>query len=93
MGMSLLNEYINKNLTRGIPVTDDMRKIKADDIANELCNHTRWRSHGRPIKIEDLEKIGLEINRLENNPGLAIIVQRIRVVTRLLFSNLNRQRL
>ncbi|AFC99105.1 Periplasmic serine proteases (ClpP class) [Methanocella conradii HZ254] len=73
--------------TRGIPVTDDMRKTKADDIANELCNHTRWRSHGRPIKIEDLEKIGLEINRLENNPELAIIVQRIRIVTRLLFSN------
>ncbi len=73
--------------TRGIPVTNDMRDKKAVDIANELCNHTRWRSHGRPIKIEDLEKIGLEINRLENNPELAIIVQRIRIVTRLLFSN------
>ncbi len=44
--------------TRKIPVTDEMKQERAKAIAEELTNHSKWRSHGRSIKAEDLETIG-----------------------------------
>jgi hypothetical protein len=55
--------------------------------AQILCNHSRWRSHGRSIKINDLEEIGLTIISVDNNPALADIVYRIQTVCRLIFDS------
>lgn len=66
-------------------VTEEMKKERAGKIANELTNHSKWRSHGRSIKIEDLEEIGLKITRVDNYPKLAEIVYRIQTVCRLIF--------
>ncbi len=71
--------------TRKIPVTEEMKKKRAGEIAKELTNHSKWRSHGRSIKIDDLEKIGLKITRVDNDPKLAELVYRIQTVCRLLF--------
>jgi len=71
--------------TRKIPVTEEMKKRRAEEIAEELTDHSKWRLHGRSIKIDDLEKIGLKITRIDNNPKLAEIVYRIQTVCRLLF--------
>jgi hypothetical protein len=73
--------------TRKIPVTEDMKKRRAGEIAAELINHTKWRSHGRSIKIGDLEEIGLKIKKVEDDPKLADIVYRIQTVCRLLFES------
>jgi len=73
--------------TRKIPVTEDMKKKRAGEIAAELINHSKWRSHGRSIKIGDLEEIGLKIKRIEDDPKLADIVYRIQTVCRLLFES------
>lgn len=59
------------------PVTDEIKKKRAEEIASELTNHSKWRSHGRSIKIRDLEDIGLKITRLDDNPKLSEIVYRI----------------
>jgi len=67
------------------PVTEEMKKIRAEDIAKELTKHSKWRSHGRSIKIDDLEEIGLQITRVDDNPTLAEIVYRIQTICRLLF--------
>lgn len=73
--------------TRKIPVTEEMKKKRAGEIAAELINHSKWRSHGRSIKIGDLEEIGLRITKVEDNPKLADIVYKIQTVCRLLFES------
>jgi hypothetical protein len=69
-----------------IPVTEEMKIQKAEEIADLLCKHSEWRSHGRSIKIDSLsEKVGLDIIRIDDDPILADIVYRIQTVIRLLF--------
>ncbi len=71
--------------TRKINVTEEMKRKRAEEIAKELTDHSKWRLHGRSIKIDDLEKIGLKITRIDNDPELADIVYRIQTVCKLIF--------
>jgi hypothetical protein len=75
--------------TKRKPVTEDMKQKRAKEIAKELTNRTRWRTHGRSIKIDDLLGLGLIINRIEDNPKLADIVLRIHAVCRFIFNMSN----
>lgn len=68
-------------------VTDQMRRDRANSIATKLTNHSEWRSHGRSLKIEDLESLGLIIDNIDNRPELAKIVYSIKAVLMLLFLN------
>ncbi len=89
--VSWLPKYKFKNwdqtATRKLPVTPEMKEQRAQEIAAELTNHSKWRSHGRSIKIDDLQSIGLEIVRLDDDPDLSDIIYRIQVVIRFLFSD------
>jgi len=73
--------------TRKIHVTEKMKRKRAEEIAKELTNHSKWRLHGRSIKIDDLEgeNIKLKITRVDSDLKLAEIVYRIQTVCRLLF--------
>ena len=71
--------------TRKKPVTDEMKRERADEIAKELTNHSKWRTHGRSLKIEDLENIGLRIKRLDDDSDLAEIIYRIQTIIRIIF--------
>jgi len=71
--------------TRKTPVTEEMKRKRAEEIAKELTKHSKWRLHGRSIKIDDLEEIGLKITRVDNDQKLADIVYRIQTVCKLLF--------
>lgn len=73
--------------TRGVIVTDEIKRKRAGEIAQALSNHAKWRSHGRSIKIEDLEEINLKISCVDDDPKLADIVYRIQMVCRLLFDS------
>lgn len=84
-----LVEYKFKNWTitsAGRSVTKEMKISRAAEVANFLCDHMTWRSHGRSLKIEDLSKF-LIIDRVDDNPPLANIVYRINTVLRLIFNN------
>ncbi len=70
---------------RGIKVSEKKKLERAAEIAHELTNHGKWRSHGRSIKIDDLEEIGLKITRVDDQIKLADIVYKIQTVLRLLF--------
>lgn len=59
-----------KTETKNIVVTDEMKKDRAKVIADELIKRERWRTHGRPIKINDLKDL-LIINRIEDDPRLS----------------------
>lgn len=69
---------------RKLPVTDDMKKQRAKEIADELVDHARWRSHGRSLKIKELNQIKLHIDKPKK--ATLDIINRIQVVIRLLFS-------
>jgi len=71
--------------TRGAPVTEELKKERASEIARQLTNHSRWRSHGRSIKIDDLSDLGLRVTRIDKDPALADVVYRIHTVCRFLF--------
>jgi len=72
---------------RRIPVTEEMKRKRAGEIATKLITHSKWRLHGRSIKIGDLEEIGLKIKRVEDDSKLSDIVFRIQTVCRLLFDS------
>lgn len=84
---SWLEEFKFKNWTktrdRGIKVTDVMRKKRASEVAEMLCDHTTWRTHGRSLKIEDLKDV-LVIERINDDTKLADIVYRIKTIIRLI---------
>jgi len=75
--------------TRKVPVTKEMKVERAQEIAKELTNHAKWRSHGRSIKAGDLDEIGLKVTKVESDVRLSDIVYRIQTVCRLLFSSTN----
>lgn len=70
--------------TRQEAVTDAMKEKRANEVATELANHSRWRTHGRSLGIEDLESIGIKVVNLEKDVQIAEIVYRIQFVCKLL---------
>lgn len=87
---SWLEEFKFKNWTKtrtnGKKVTSKMRKDRANEVAEMLCDHTTWRTHGRSLKIEDLQEV-LVIERIDDDPKLADIVYRIKTVIRLILDS------
>ena len=73
-----------KTETRKIEVTPEMRQERAEEIAQVLTDHSKWRSHGRSLKIEDLNEINLKVINIDDDKKLADIVYRIQTVCRML---------
>ncbi len=70
----------------GRVVTDQERRDQAEAIANELRNHNRWLTHGRSIKIADLESLGLRITDYSKQPKLAEAIGRYYVLLQMTFA-------
>lgn len=51
----------------GQSVTEDEKIDRAKEIADQLSNNNKWKSHGRPINIEALRELRLEIDDYSNN--------------------------
>lgn len=75
--------------TKKEKVTPERKLKRAKEIVDQLVNHSKWRSHGRSLKREDLEKLGLKITRIDDNKLQADIVYRIQTVLKLIFVNSN----
>lgn len=73
--------------TSGQPVTDDERCARAEDIANELSNHTKWLTHGRSLKIADLEAMKLVITDYSQQTDLLDAVRRYHTLLQMLFES------
>lgn len=46
----------------GQPVTPEEKIARAKEIGEHLSNNNKWKSHGRPINIEALKELRLEID-------------------------------
>lgn len=64
-------------------VTPELKKKRANEVAEMFCDHTAWRTHGRSLKIEDLKDV-LLIERIDDDKILADIVYRIKTVIKLI---------
>jgi hypothetical protein len=72
--------------TNRTPVTPEMRKQRAEEVADRLCDHMSWRTHGRSLKIDDLKDI-LLIENIDKNKPLSEVVYRIKTIIRLIFDS------
>ena len=67
-------------------VTEKMKEDRARMIADYLCKHTEWKTHGRSLKIDDLKDL-LLIENIDDDPNLSDIVYRIKTIIRLIFDS------
>lgn len=65
-----------QHASTGLPVTEDDKKQRAKEVAETLCNHRRWKTHGRSIKIPDLEAMRLRVTDYSKQPDLAEAIRR-----------------
>lgn len=75
-----------KTESQGLPVTNAMKEERAKEIVSWLADHSRWRSHGRSIKREDFNG-QLIIKRIDDDPILANLVDRMLTVSQLLLAS------
>lgn len=84
-----LTTYKFKNWTQhassGVPVTDADRRARAEEIAVRLCDHQRWLTHGRSIKIADLETMKLKIVDFSKDPALDAPIRRYHALLQMTF--------
>jgi hypothetical protein len=71
-----LVEYKFRNWTHhrttnpGAPVTDHEKAERAEQIARDLADHRRWRSHGRSLDVNKLTELRIEIDDYSDNAQL-----------------------
>jgi ClpP class serine protease len=69
----------------GQPVTPEQRAERARQIADELRNHGKWKTHGRSIKIEDLRVMKLRITDYSENAELCDAIRRYHTLLQMTF--------
>lgn len=67
----------------GSPVTYEEKLQRAEEIASELADHSKWLTHGRSIKISDLERMKLKIDDYSKDPELADAIRRYYVLLKI----------
>lgn len=60
----------------GNPVTPDEKRARAEEIAEQLCQHSKWRSHGRSIMLDDLRAMRVLITDYSGQADLADAIRR-----------------
>jgi len=77
-----------KHFSTGNDVTEEEKKKRADDIANLLCNHSLWKSHGHAIN-RDVAWLTckLKITHSESIEGLDRAMRRMWALYYWLFEN------
>ncbi|MGO9230849.1 MAG: SDH family Clp fold serine proteinase [Bryobacteraceae bacterium] len=60
----------------GQPVTPEERTQRASEVAEQLGDHRRWKTHGRSLKIQDLQTMRVEITDYSKQPDLADAIGR-----------------
>ncbi len=73
----------------GKKVTNAQKKNRGKEIARNLCNHRKWLTHGRSIKILDLEAMRLRITYYSRQPDLAEAIRRYHTLLQMTFDSTN----
>lgn len=82
----------NTTQTRGVTVTEPMKRQRAFEIANKLNNTKLWRSHARGISMSVVrEKLNLVVEDFGSDPALKAVNEKVRSYYRLLQDYLARR--
>lgn len=79
------NWNTHKTHNPGTPVTPEEKQARAKQIADVLCDHSKWLSHARSIKIPDLESVGLQITDYSKTKELADAIRRYHALLQMTF--------
>jgi len=71
--------------TTGKKVTNQEKEDRAEEIAKVLCDHGKWLTHGRSIKINDLHEMGLKITDYSKEPDLYEAISRYYTLLKITF--------
>jgi ClpP class serine protease len=72
--------------SNGQPVTQAEKEQRAKEIADHLCDHRFWKTHGRSIKIEDFERMRLKITDYSKTPELNDAIVRYHTLLQMTFA-------
>jgi hypothetical protein len=72
--------------SNGQQVTQEEKEQRAKEIADHLCDHRFWKTHGRSIKIEDFEGMRLKITDYAKIPDLSDAIIRYHTLLQMTFS-------
>ena len=75
----------NVHASTGKPVTEEEKTARANEIAGILCDHQRWRTHARSIKLDDLQNMRLQVTDYCKQPDLADAIRRYYVLLQMTF--------
>lgn len=80
--IDLLNKWLVKykfkkwtKHNNGEVITHKEKEERASQIAEQLSNNNKWKYHGRPINIEALKELKLEIEDYSENKKLRFIIR------------------
>lgn len=71
--------------SNGKPVTDKERHQRAEEIGSELSSQSKWFTHGRSIKIADLESMRVKITDFSKDKDLNDAIMRYYTLLRMTF--------
>ena len=68
-GLSAISSRTGRRTARRVRSSPRRKSTsRANEIATALSDHSRWKTHGRSIKISDLHKLGLRITKFRREP-------------------------
>jgi hypothetical protein len=76
-----------RHSTTGIMVTEEEKEKRAQEIADCLRNHSRWLTHSRSIKLNDLQHMGLLITDYSLQQDLSNAIRRYYTLLRMTFDS------
>ncbi len=73
----------------GADVTAEEKTVRAKEVAATLCDHKKWLTHGRSIKLSDLENMRLKITDYSQQADLAEAIRRYHTLLQMTFDSTN----
>jgi len=78
-------KYWDTHSSTGLQVTLKDKQDRAHEIADKLCKHSDWLTHGRSIRIKDLEEMRLLITDYSKELELNDAIERYYTLLRMTF--------
>ena len=82
-------KYWEKHSSSGKNVTEEEKEQRAKAIAGDLCDHGKWLTHDRSIKIEDLDRMCLKVQDYSKNSYLHEAISRYYTLLKITFDTTN----
>lgn len=82
-------KFWDKHSSTGAPVTKDDKIKRANEIAETLCNHGKWLTHGRSITIKNLREMRLKVTDYAENKDLNDAITRYYTLLKMSFDTTN----